>query len=357
MDPIQEHCEALRTCIEPSWANIDEYLAESYPLIHAQFSRVDEEGFQLVGRHPFDHWRQDRNLALADDPSELDIETLITQAEKDVNQISAFSRDRLINWWTSNIRANITDDLFEAVKELQDTRQEIANIHEEVDRRVLETAQVIGVTTTGLAGRISTLRHVSCKVLICEEAGEIMEPHMLSALIPSFEHVISIGDHQQLRPKIINFNLSLESSQGALFQLDRSQFERLSVGERNRKPFPVAQLNIQRRMRPDVSRLIRETIYPRLLDHESTKNLPDVVGLHDNVFWLDHRNPEDGSQEDKSRSNIWEVEMTHALLRHVIRQGVYKSDEIAVLTPYTGQLQKLRARFRRDFEVVLSDLD
>jgi hypothetical protein len=47
--------------------------------------------------------------------------------------------------------------------------------------------------------------------------------------------------------------------------------------------------------------------------------------------------------------------MTHALVRHIVRQGVYDSSDIAVLTPYTGQLQKLRKKMRGDFEIVLSE--
>lgn len=63
-----------------------------------------------------------------------------------------------------------------------------------------------------------------------------------------------------------------------------------------------------------------------------------------NVFWLDHESIEEGLSADRhqrSDSNIWEVEMTHTLIRHIVRQGVYSSSDIAVLTPYTGQLQKL----------------
>jgi AAA domain len=182
---------------------------------------------------------------------------------------------------------------------------------------------------------------------------------MVSALLPSVEHFIQIGDHQQLRPQINNYNLSLESHQGKAYQLDRSQFERLSVRQPGRPQFPVAQLNVQRRMRPDISTLIRETIYPRLSDHEVTKTLPDVIGMRKNVFWLDHDH-EEGRQADvlqRSHSNAWEVDMTHALVRHIVRQGVYGSSEIAVLTPYTGQLQKLRAKMRSDFEIVLSERD
>lgn len=172
--------------------------------------------------------------------------------------------------------------------------------------------------------------------------------------------MIQIGDHEQLRPQINNYGLSLESKQGGLYQLDRSQFERLSVGQPGRPRIPVAQLNVQRRMRPEISKLIRQTLYPRLTDHDTTMELPDVVGMRKNVYWLDHDHLEDGQNSEmhhKSHSNIWEVDMVHGLVRHIVRQGVYKSSDIAVLTPYTGQLQKLRSVMRKDFEIVLSDRD
>lgn len=161
-----------------------------------------------------------------------------------------------------------------------------------------------------------------------------------------------------------------------MYQLDKSQFERLAVGENSTSSLPVAQLNIQRRMRPEISRLIRRTIYSGLLDHVTIRNLPDVVGMKDNVFWLDHNVFEDRVNdaimqrdrmagrdkyntelEDKSYKNSWEVDMVQALVRHMVRQGVYGSEDIAVLTPYTGQLQALRLKFQGDFEVVLNERD
>jgi hypothetical protein len=132
------------------------------------------------------------------------------------------------------------------------------------------------------------------------------------------------------------------------------------MGEYGRPQFPVAQLNVQRRMRPQISILIRDTLYERLTDHDDVKNLPNVVGMRKNVFWYDHTNPEDSSTSEanqRSKSNAWEVEITHALVRHMVRQGVYDSKDIAVLTPYSGQLQKLRAAMRNDFEIVLSERD
>lgn len=82
--------------------------------------------------------------------------------------------------------------------------------------------------------------------------------------------------------------------------------------------------------------------------------------MREDVFWLNHDNLEDGSSDDgrlKSHSNEWEVGMTKALVRHLIQQGEYKSTDIAVLTPYTGQLQKLRSALSSEFEICLSDRD
>ena len=290
----------------------------------------------------------------------LTIRELLEIAIENVYHLSLSDRHRLMEHWMQEMREIGTDKVFELVKSAETQSQLLSRIHDDVDRRVLQTADVIGVTTTGLAKKIATLKHVRCKVVICEEAGEVMEPYMLSALLPSVEHFIQIGDHEQLRAKNKNHGLSLESKQGVLYQLDRSQFERLSVGERERPRLPVAQLSVQRRMRPEISALVRETIYPNLIDHETTKSLPDVVGMRKNVFWLDHNNIEEGAVDDvheKSHSNLWEVNFTHALVRHVVRQGTYKSNEIAVLTPYTGQLQKLRTKMRNEFEIVLSERD
>ena len=350
------------------WKNLERHIARKYSRIHAQFDSVDDDGFTFVGRHPFDIWVAG---GVSDDPvvaqsgtalTSLDIASIIQKAVRNVQSLSHSERRTLVELWSEEIQRDAAEEFFDIIKDAEDTQSDLTNVHEEVNRRVLQGADVIGLTTSGLARNISTLQHVRSKIVICEEAGEVMEPHIISALLPTVEHFIQIGDHQQLRPSINNFHdLSLESDHGALYQLDRSQFERLSVGERGRPSMPVAQLNVQRRMRPEISSLIRETIYNKLIDHPGTAQLPDVVGMRKNLFWLDHDNMEDQEQAEiqhrKSKSNDWEVKMVHSLVRHVVRQGVYASRDIAVLTPYTGQLQKLRAAMRDDFEVVLSERD
>ncbi|TGO38884.1 hypothetical protein BHYA_0065g00190 [Botrytis hyacinthi] len=217
--------------------------------------------------------------------------------------------DDLIEFANANVHLLYGNERIILVRHLaEEARKE--NVYSDKDRRVLQGADIIGVTTTGLATKMSTLKHVKAKVIVCEEAGEVLEAHMLSALLPSVEHVISIGDHEQLRPSTNNYNLSLESQAGAPYKLDRSQFERLSVGDPGRLTLPVAQLNIQHHF----------------------------VGMRKNTYWLDHTNFQDNANGDdadkKSHSNMWEVEMTAALIvlserdqEILARDGFTTSDE------------------------------
>ena len=120
---------------------------------------------------------------------------MLACATRNVHSVTSRDRQRLVEFWAKAVVKEAADSLFESVKEVNDLHQQLTNIHDDVDRRVLQTADVIGVTTTGLARRIATLQRVRCKVVICEEAGEVLEPHIISALLPSVEHFIQIGDH------------------------------------------------------------------------------------------------------------------------------------------------------------------
>lgn len=357
---INSRLRILRGLQNSNWANLDNHIRHKYPSVHTQFSQMDDEGFTRTG-NLFKFWttaKGERSQTLRAPLNQLNY--ILRTANSNVYCLALSDRKILLDHWVQEAKDEVINETLDEIEEDHNIKKQVQDVYDEVDRRVLETADVVGVTTSGLAKRISVLRHINAKVVICEEAGEVLEAHLLSALLPSVQHLIQIGDHQQLRPQINNFSLSLESQQGALYQLDRSQFERLSVGVHNQPPFPIAQLNVQRRMRPQISALIRNTLYKRLVDHEDTKNLPDVVGMKKNVFWFNHSNHEDNSHSEanqRSKSNAFEVEMTHALVRHIVRQGVYESKDIAVLTPYVGQLQKLRTAMRSDFEIILSERD
>jgi len=63
---------------------------------------------------------------------------------------------------------------------------------------------------------------------------------------------------------------------------------------------------------------------------------PPVSGMRKCLFWLDHRHHEAESDEHQiistSHSSDYEVGVAVALAKHLISQGVYESNEIAVDT-------------------------
>ncbi|KAH7180391.1 hypothetical protein DER46DRAFT_582350 [Fusarium sp. MPI-SDFR-AT-0072] len=341
----------------PSWDGLKEYLSRKHPRIYSQFRKYDEEGFEIVTKDILKSWLGKRPKQITVEP--LTWRNIVARAETNIGLLSSEEQWFIVEYWLEQQHQEQTGRLFESLDDAEEKRKTIQRTHDAVDQRTLARADVIGITTTSLAKQIDMLRSLKIKCVMCEEAGELREADIISALMESVQHFIQIGDHKQLRPQINNFELSLESSSAKFWQLDRSQFERRAVGEPGLPPAPFAQLNVQRRMRPEISQLIRR-VYPNLQDHESVFHLNDVVGMRKNLFWLDHNQPEDSGGDGtrvKSHSNTWETNMATALVRHIVRQGVYKPEDVALLTPYTGQLQQLRAALGKDFEICLSDRD
>jgi hypothetical protein len=66
---------------------------------------------------------------------------------------------------------------------------------------------------------------------------------------------------------------------------------------------------LKQRMPRWAHRLIRETLYPGLRDSDVVEAYPSVRGMAADLFFLDHNHPEDGSddEESKSKSNAFEV--------------------------------------------------
>ncbi|KAJ3374512.1 hypothetical protein GGF31_007290 [Allomyces arbusculus] len=208
--------------------------------------------------------------------------------------------------------------------------------------------KVIGLTTTGAAKHQNLLRALRPRIIVCEEAGEVLEAHVLASLSPSVEHLVLIGDHQQLRPGINEYELSVENKRGGgtRYRLDLSLFERL-ITDGKLHHFT---LQAQRRMKPVIAQFIRETLYHQLQDGDNTFGRPPVRGMVKDVFFLAHDHPQD-SREDAysssmSHSNAFEVEMIVALVQYMLRQG-YAPNQLVVLTPYVGQLIQIRAALEK----------
>jgi hypothetical protein len=333
------------------------YLMENHEGHYRElFDETDEEGFQTVSHDPFDKWLK---------PSHPPFESFYSNAKRPVeileqsplSEMKAAERHTLHAFWLQEIRDEALSQLSEDLQSFSVTKRKREECNQELDLRCLKQANVIGITTSGLAKHLNILRRLDAKVLLCEEAGEVLEAHLLTALLPSIEHAILIGDHEQLRPRTQNYGLQHENSEGEKYSLDVSLFERLIDPPEWGATVPHTTLEVQRRMDPSIAQLIRKTLYPYLKDHPSVSEYPQIVGLAKRLYWLDHREKEVQLEYSTSHLNPHEVEMTAALVSHLVRQGVYQAEDIAILTPYAGQLFALRKRLMSSFEIVISDLD
>ena len=205
-------------------------------------------------------------------------------------------------------------------------KQEIARMEE---YEILRKACVIGMTTTCAAKYRSILKEIRPRIVIVEEAAEVLEAHIIASLTPGCQHLILIGDHQQLRPTPAVYDLAKR------YKLDVSLFERMvNVG------IQCETLNVQHRMRPEISALMKH-IYDDLENHESVEKYEDIKGMKKNMFFINHNYMEDSCNQSHSHVNEHEAKFLVALCRHLMQQG-YKADQITLLTTYTGQMYAIR---------------
>ena len=142
----------------------------------------------------------------------------------------------------------------------------------EEDKEVLKEATVIGMTTTGAAKYQSVLFEIGPRIVIVEEAAEVLEGHIITSLSQHCQQLILIGDHKQLKPNPTVYKLAKD------YNLDLSLFERMI---NNKIDFECLQL--QHRMRPQISGMMR-IIYPELKDHPVVENYPNVKGISKNML-------------------------------------------------------------------------
>nr|KAG5707207.1 hypothetical protein BaRGS_017891 [Batillaria attramentaria] len=205
-------------------------------------------------------------------------------------------RVRLYLYWLRRYQAQLREEVkpyaFRYVRE--STRLAELRFGEDCD--ILQDAVVIGMTTSGASRYRKVLDSIGCPIVILEEAAEVLEAHVLTTLNQSCQHLILIGDHQQLRPSPTVYELCRH------YQLDLSLFERLVNNE-----LPHSTLAVQHRMRPEVARLVRET------------------------------SQKDGS----SKSNQHEAEFCVRLCKYLLQQK-YSPETITILAAYSGQVSAFR---------------
>lgn len=143
---------------------------------HQLFDDLDEDGFRMVGsghHNPIQAWLRRGSQQRSCRP----IATLIGTELRNMSQAE---RNKLYDYWIRDIEDDLTEKILNVSKRYRDTSKRLEQCRQEVNLRCLQQSHVIGVTTTGLARNLDVLSRLQSKVLICEEAGEVLEAHILS---------------------------------------------------------------------------------------------------------------------------------------------------------------------------------
>jgi len=287
----------------------------------------DEFGWRIVQLTDSQRW-QKISKGMKNKPMK---EEKVQQIE-DITQLKEKQRWSLYQYWVNQHLHVCKQEVANHVEQYTHACGQYQEAQTELDNSVLCSAHVVGMTTTGAAKYHQVLHKMKPKIIIIEEAAEVLESHIVTTLTSSTQQVIMIGDHQQLRPKPNDYHLATNCN------LDVSLFERLVTNK-----LPLATLEVQHRMRPEIAQLICPHIYETLINASNVKVYEKVNGVKHNVFFIDHAIPEDESFESDmlSHSNKHEAEFVVQLCHYFIKLG-YRRSQITILTMYSGQLLKMK---------------
>lgn len=366
-EEVKEETEELKESFtrymqaQPAFEEIQGYLEFSEHgerFFEAFVVSVEEDGYKKVGKkgkevkpdYLFDRWISGMGPGM--------FRHNALSQHKNVWDIEPSERGRLLEKWYSAVYQEKAERVREAARRYDHIQDQMDVQFSESKVQLLRNKRIIGCTTTAAAKYSKLISSAGVSVVITEEAGEIQESHTLTALSASVEQLITIGDHEQLRPKTNNYHLTVEKGEG--YDLNRSLFERLI-----RQGHPYTTLQKQHRMHPDISVLVKELTYPELRDGPKTTTRDPIRGLEDRVIFINHDHAEEHDNRlvdrrdqgvKSSKENTHEAGMVLKTVRFLAQQG-YRTKDMVVLTPYLGQLRLVRDTLLEEVDPWLSDLD
>ncbi|XP_063435665.1 NFX1-type zinc finger-containing protein 1-like [Mytilus trossulus] len=250
---------------------------------------------------------------------------------KSIWKLSIKDRWKMYRYWLMQYVKILHEQLRKSEKEFHDIFDDYRHNSIEKDEIIMKQATVLAMTTTSAARYRESLSKVDPLITIIEEAAEVPEAHIVTAISPRCKHLILIGDHKQLQPKPAVHELAIK------FNLSVSLFERMVMNN-----LSYYCLQRQHRMRPEISELVRH-IYHTLYDNENVYEYPPIKGVHKSLYFITHNKQEAFKDEGRSFSNEYEAEYLKELYLYLLKQR-YEPSEITILTAYAGQTSCLEGK-------------
>ncbi|CAF4522009.1 unnamed protein product [Rotaria sp. Silwood2] len=289
-------------------------------------NQTNEKEYQQINIEQLEymqHLLNNRTAFLSDDEVKNLKELWSTSINKD-------QRQALYRYWLWKYVQLLTDEWFHLNEQYDENHKSMQELWFANDQIYMDKAFIIAMTTHCASRYQKVLKQIAPRICIVEEAAEVFESHIVTAIGERIDHLILIGDHVQLRPSPNVYTLAKH------FNLDVSLFERLIKNK-----MPSVQLCVQHRSIPIISSLTHHFYDIPILNHESVYNHPSIIGIAHPLYFIDHRNFEENVADDVSKRNPYESTYILQLADYLLKQGYEKSD-ITILTTYMGQRQQIQ---------------
>ena len=107
-------------------------------------------------------------------------------------------RQEKLKTWEDALFKDQVSQVYEIGKAFNNCLTSIDRVYGRKTEAILSKKRIIGCTTTGAAKHGERIRAASPTVVLVEEAGEILESHILTAMGPNMDQLILIGDHKSV---------------------------------------------------------------------------------------------------------------------------------------------------------------
>ena len=236
----------------------------------------------------------------------------------------------------------------------QDKRGEFQS--PKLKREILNSVDIIATTCTGAGD--ADLKTINFSYILIDEATQAIEPVSLISIAKSCEKLILIGDPKQLAPTLPNTRSSTEH----ICPLEVPRFEALcqTLFHRLHSKIKSFFLEEQHRMHPYIADFPSRVFYSGMLKTAVLKEdrVPPQVGFLSRekpVVFIDVDSPE--FHTASSYKNSREADVVVDVIKQLMKLEKYKLSEIAILTPYTGQVRCLKEKLELIAKVEVSSID
>jgi hypothetical protein len=164
-----------------SWESGRNYLQIHNSRHLESFGGIDSEGFTVVSHrkcNPLTAWLQGGDDVVGSRTGNLsDVD--------DIFKLNRMQRFGLFNSWVAAIKHPVVQAYENVMQELLGLQKKMSELKNEKTLRCLQEANIIGLTSSGLARNIPLLKPLNPKVVVMEEAGELLEAHSITSFLPS----------------------------------------------------------------------------------------------------------------------------------------------------------------------------